>query len=460
MQKPTDWKGMECLGWKSGIKTVRISSPIWLPLLLSATLLTSGCIAPPKRLASPPPPANRSPFWWGTATSSYQNEDRGELPGSPDFFQTDWDLFAEEGRTPKRGEEATFSWTHFEEDLKALKKLGVNHFRFSVEWARVEPCPGVINQKALQRYAEMARRLKMAGIEPIVTLWHLTFPSWLYDRRHRHHANFLHPDVLPAWQAYVRRTVQALDPWVSTYVPMNEPNGSLKLGYVAGHWPPGLLLRPFAYKRAMRAAVTMFRDAARIIREEDPGALVMGVYSLPDWRKSPLQDPTNAVYHAMLHSNFDHLDQVYDQCDIIGVNYYYSQEANILRFLRRDRGEAGSNYTQMGWEIRPEGLHDVLLRVHRRYGKPIVVSENGLGTLSEQKKIRYLREHISQMRRAMADGVVVRGYFPWTLVDNYEWKEGWKVNFGLTSMNPRTRERIIEPSGLWFRDFIRKFPEP
>ena len=162
----------------------------------------------------------------------------------------------------------------------------------------------------------------------------------------------------------------------------------------------------------------------------------------------------------MQRQNWDHLNKVVDTIDIIGVNYYYSQDASAARFINRPQGEQGSNYTQNGWEIDPEGLYAVLKTVYSRYHKPIVISENGIGTQSEQKKIRYFREHVNQMRRAMVDGVDVRGYFPWTLIDNYEWAEGYAANFGLTHVDPRTKTLVIEPSGEWFRNFIRLNPTP
>jgi beta-glucosidase len=131
-----------------------------------------------------------------------------------------------------------------------------------------------------------------------------------------------------------------------------------------------------------------------------------------------------------------------------------------LRFILRGKGEQSSSYTQNGWEINPEGFYEVLRAVNKRYDKPIVVSENGIGTQSEQKKIRYFREHVNQMRRAMAEGVDVRGYFAWTLVDNYEWAEGYAANFGLTSLDSKTKTLIMGPTGIWFSKFIRANPEP
>lgn len=427
-------------------------------LMIAAGL--SGCVLPPKSYKRPDTVAkvNTGKFWWGTSTASFQNEDRGVKPESPYYFKTDWDIFAEEGHIPPRGDDATFSWTYFDKDVAALKKLGVNHYRFGIEWARVEPKPGVFNEAAIQQYVAMAKKLRANGIEPIVTLWHFTFPDWLYDSKKKHRSDFLHPDVEQAWNVYVNKMVKALAPHVRVFVPQNEPNGALYIGYFGGHWPPGLLLTPGALKRAHTVAVNMFRDASAIIKRERPDALVMGIYSIPNWRRNFLQDPTQFVYNMMMHQNWEHLDRVADTMDLIGVNYYYSQDASAARFIFRPVGEQNSNYTQNGWEIDPEGLHATLMTVYNRYGKPIVVSENGIGTQSEQKKVRYFREHVNQLRRAMGDGVDVRGYFPWTLIDNYEWAEGYAANFGLTAREGKTL--IIGPTGEWLRNFIKANPEP
>lgn len=436
-----------------------------IPFLCSAAaLLLAGCIMPPKAppapaLPKPPSKLTTQPFWWGTSTSPFQNEDVAEPKGSPMAFRTDWDVFADEGLTPPRTD-GPMSWTHFDRDIEAVKALGLNHFRFGVEWARVEPKPGVYNEAAIRRYAEMARRVRAAGIEPIITLWHFTFPDWLYDRKNKTRANFLHPEVEAHWETYVTKMVAALRPHVRIFVPQNEPNGALQLGYVGAHWPPGLLLRPFSYKRAMDVSARMFIRASEIIRKGRPDALVMGIYSMPHWSRNPWLDPTAAVYNTMQRQNYDHLDKVVHSMDLIGVNYYYSQNATIQDFLKHGMGEIGSNYTQMGWRIAPEGFHRSLMDVWHRYHKPIVISENGIGTQSERKRIAYLRSHIAQMRRAMADGAAIQGYFPWTLVDNYEWTEGYAANFGLSYMDPKTKKRIFEPSAIWLRNFIKAHPEP
>ncbi|MCE9588411.1 MAG: family 1 glycosylhydrolase [Verrucomicrobia bacterium] len=443
--------------------TLRIKLPFFLLPLL--TLAFSGCISPVPHYR---PPAKaivlgklpKEPFWWGTSTASFQNEDRGCAPGSKWYYRTDWDCFADEGGAPPRGDEGVFSWSEFDKDLAALRKLGVNHFRFGVEWARIEPRKGVINEAALRQYGGMARKCREAGIEPLITLWHFTFPDWLCPKD-KSKANFLNPDVRTAWQAHVRRVVKATKGDVRIYIPQNEPNGALQLGWLAAHWPPGLLMRPGSYKKAMRVSADMFRDAAGIVREERSDALIMGIYSLPHWNKARFLDPTRSVYNLMQHQNFDQLDMVADTCDLIGVNYYYSQQASAIRFIFRPSGEHNSGYTQLGWEIVPTGLYHILKDIDGRYHKPIVISENGIGTQSGQKSIRYFREHIAQMRRAINEGVDVRGYFPWTLVDNYEWTEGWNhAQFGLFSYDKKTHNRIPTPSALWYAKFIEAYPEP
>src|SRR5215207_9857398 len=121
----------------------------------------SGCVLPPKNYKKPATtsPVKTGKFWWGTSTASFQNEDRGVAPDSPHYFKTDWDVYAEEGHIPPRGDDATFSWTNFDRDLRTLRQLGVNHYRFGIEWARVEPKRGVYNEAAIQQYVRMARKL-------------------------------------------------------------------------------------------------------------------------------------------------------------------------------------------------------------------------------------------------------------------------------------------------------------
>ncbi len=428
-----------------------------------AGLLLAGCALNPLGPISPgpqPPPAPSAPqlsapFAWGISTSSYQYEDPAVLPGSPDYFQTDWDIFEAHGKAPPKGN-AVFSWSDFDRDLEALKKIGVTHYRFSVSWARVEPQPGRYNKAAIRGYAEMARRLREAGIEPVLCLWHFTFPSWLGDEKHPGRSNWLHPLARPRWDAFVDRMVRATAPWVRYYAPQNEPNGQITTAYIVGEWPPNRVLAFREYRRAIEASTAMFRSAAARIRAIRPDALVLSVEALPWWRRAPL-DPGGLIYNTMIHQNTDHLDRVWDVCDIIGFNYYYSQAPGPLSLLAEPY-RRGPNFTMMGWRIDPDGLYRQIRHIGARYGKPMMITENGIATKNDRKRIRYMHDHVAAIGRAIRDGSDVRGYFAWSLADNYEWHYGYKATFGLSTMDPATRRRVLKPSALYLRAFIRNHP--
>lgn len=418
-----------------------------------------GCISAPKapNLSSDKPSASRpvdtGSFAWGISASSYQYEDPAVQPGEKGYFQTDWDKMVAKGGAPEKGN-ALYSWSDWPKDLAALRKIGVTHYRFSIEWARVEPQPGKYQEEVIQKYVDMARRLKAAGIEPVVCLWHFTFPDWLSEDNKPATANWLHPQAAERWRAYVAKMVRAMGTTVRFYAPQNEPNGQITTAYLGGMWPPRQTLNFNLYWKAVRASAAQFREAAAIIRQHRPGAVVMTVEATPLWKRGFL-DPTGAFYHAMLNNNYDHLDLVYDTADVIGFNYYYSQAASPVSALTIPY-RRGHNYTMMGWDIDPEGLYQQIKILAKRYGKPLMVTENGIATVRDSKRVRYIREHIAALEKAKAEGYDVRGYFYWSLADNYEWHYGYDATFGLSHMDPQTKERILRPSALYYRDWIRQ----
>ncbi len=436
-----------------------------LTLTLTASLILSGCVNPidplgpigkgpePRPTRSAPQP--KDDFAWGISTASYQYCDPAVKPGDADYFLTDWDIFVEQGKAPPKGN-ALYSWTHFDRDLDALKKIGVTHYRFSIEWARVEPQPGVYNEEAIAGYVRMARKLKQAGIEPVICLWHFTFPSWLYDKKKPGQSNWLHPIVRERWNAYVTKMVNATAPYTNYYAPQNEPNGQITTAYIVGQWPPGMDLAFGHYWKAIDASTGMFRDAAARIKKIKPSAKVVSVEALPWWERAPL-DPGGLIYNTMIHGNVDHLDRIYDVCDILGINYYYSQAPGPVSLLAEPY-RRGHNFTMMGWRINPEGLTKEIKRVGDRYGKPMMITENGIATPDDDKRIWYMQNHLNAIGNAIRDGCDVRGYFAWSLADNYEWHYGYKALFGLAHMNPDTFVREFKPSAKFFSKTIKSKP--
>lgn len=255
------------------MKSFPLLPRIFTPLAI--TIVLSGCVNPinplgrfdpaPKVPGTRPAPKASEKFAWGISTASYQYEDPAVKPGQPNYFSTDWDVLVSKRKAPPRGN-ALYSWSNFEKDLDALKKIRPTHYRFSIEWARVEPKPGVYNEKAVRGYVEMARRLKALGIEPVVCLWHFTFPEWLYDKEHPGQSNWLHPQVRERWNVYVEKMVRATSPYVKYYAPQNEPNGQITTAYLVGQWPPAMTLAVDHYWKAIEASTGMFRDAAARIK--------------------------------------------------------------------------------------------------------------------------------------------------------------------------------------------------
>jgi len=433
--------------------------------LLASAFLLAGCVNPinplgpfdptPKVSGKLPVPHAKEKFAWGISTASYQYEDPDVSVGQKDYFYTDWDVLISQKKAPKKGN-ALYTWTQFDKDLDALKKIRPTHYRFSIEWGRVEIAPGVYDEKALARYVEMAKKLKALGIEPVVCLWHFTFPDWLYDQKHPGQSNWLHPQARERWNAYVDKVVRATSPYVKYYAPQNEPNGQITTAYIVGQWPPAMTLALGHYWKAIDASTAMFRDAAARIKAIKPTAKVMSVEALPWWERAPL-DPGGLIYNTMIHGNTDHLDRVYDVCDILGINYYYSQAPGPISLLAGPY-RRGPNFTMMGWRIDPDGLYKEIKRVATRYGKPMMITENGIATEDDKKRIWYMQNHIAAIGRAIRDGYDVRGYFSWSLADNYEWHYGYTATFGLAKMNPKTYVRELKPSALKFAEWIKANP--
>jgi len=166
----------------------------------------------------------------------------------------------------------------------------------------------------------------------------------------------------------------------------------------------------------------------------------------------------HAIHDLTVKNSFEHLDAVAEVCDVIGINYYYAQPASLAGFITLST-HRGPHYSMMGWRIYAGGLLRQIKFVGGRYGKPMMITENGVATRNDVKRIRYMREHLAAVRLAIHDGWDVRGYFVWSLVDNYEWHYGYRAMFGICTMNPRSFERELKASALFYRDVIRCSPQ-
>lgn len=395
-------------------------------------------------------PDEPPPFWYGVSTASFQTEDRPTLEGLPSFL-TDWDLFHALG-VVKLPDDRIGSFTNYERDISALKYLGVTHYRFGVEWARVEPKKGAFDQAAIDHYVNIARRLKEEGIEPLACLWHFTFPDWLADTRDPDHHGWRHPDAEAAWKRYVEKMATSLAPHVQLFAPMNEPN-AYAFGMMLGYFPGSRVFSDPYYRTLNDLQIQYFIDASGIIRDARADAKIISIQSITAWQHDTL-DPFDTLYNLATDQNYSHLDGVISVVDYVGINYYQRATASPI-FLLNFLNPRGDYVSDLGWIIDPEGLKEQIVEFSKRYRKPLIITENGLADHSDLKRPSYIYTHMRAIRETLDEGYDVRGYFHWSLIDNFEWLFGYEYQFGLFSVGESAASLTPKGSAGYYRDLIR-----
>ncbi|HUX87930.1 MAG TPA: glycoside hydrolase family 1 protein [Chloroflexota bacterium] len=399
-------------------------------------------------------------FLWGTATASHQVEGNNS--------NSDWWAWEQGGHVldGTRSGLACDHYHRFREDFDLLAALHQNAHRLSLEWSRIEPSPGEFDRTEIRHYREVLEHLRRLNIEPVVTLHHFTNPVWLAER-----GGWEVPEVVDAYGRYVQEAVAAFGDLVRYWVTINEPVIYGTMGYLAGAWPPG--------KRSFRGIVNALHNmilgharAARIIRDRSPrGDVQIGIAHhlrifdpyrpiLPGDRFVARLGEVlfnRAVLLSLLKGQFQfpfgwgRVPDGADSLDFIGLNYY-SREMATFDF-RRPETYFGSFFphpsrpkTAAGWEIYPEGMYRVL-KFLTQFGKPILITENGVADERDELRPAFLISHLQQIYRAISEGVPVKGYLHWSALDNFEWAEGRRLRFGLIHVDYETLRRTVKPSG-------------
>lgn len=389
------------------------------------------------------------PFMWGFSSSSYQYEDPASHEQDPMHFRTDWDLFYQRRGKPAPRGNGIYGWSHFDKEVEALLHLGATHYRFSVEWARVEPRPGVYNEAAIAEYVRRAQLLHSQGITPVVCLWHFTFPDWATDLERPGRHGWLNPLLARRWEAYIARMVNAFAGLVTLYAPQNEANNVARGAHLFGVFPPGQRFSRRNYARSMDQAAGFFCQAAARIRELNPSARILSIQNVFAW-----SDPAPLLGRYIHHFHFHHLDRIADCLDYLGFNYFTREPGSPLSALKMLLNAGKAGYTDLGWPIDAGGIYQVAKTLYARYRLPLIVTENGLADRGDSKRADFLRDHLRSLKRLEREGVPVHGYFHWSLADNYEWGVGFKAQFGLFSLCPEQRNLIPKPSAGVYRQII------
>ncbi|HEY3217028.1 MAG TPA: GH1 family beta-glucosidase [Candidatus Eisenbacteria bacterium] len=431
-------------------------------------------------------------FLWGAATSAYQIEGSPLADGAGPSI---WHRFSHTpGRTDQghTGDVACDHYRRWAEDVDLMGELGLGAYRFSLSWSRILPeGRGQPNPKGLDFYARLVDRLLERGIEPAVTLHHWDLPAALDDR-----GGWLNPDIEGWFADYAAVAFRALGDRVRLWATINEPWVITDAGYLYGVNAPGhrnLFETPRAFHHLLRAHAA----AVRVYRGGWRGQIGLVVNLEPKDPASDRPEDLAAAARADAYNNFYPMDPVFfgrypdemgevfgeawpdyaeedvsrirEPVDYVGVNYYTRQVvrhdpmAPPFRLSAVPVPEALTMET--GWEVFPAGLTRTLLWVRERYGNvPIYVTENGAafsdplstdGPVDDPLRVSYLRDHLLAVLEAIRRGADVRGYFAWSLLDNYEWSRGYSLRFGLVHVDYRTQRRTCKASGAYYRDVIR-----
>jgi beta-glucosidase len=391
----------------------------------------------------------------GTATSATQIE--GHCSSS------DWSRFAKQPGRIKHGDTpdvACDSWNRWREDVALQKELGMQAYRFGLEWARIEPRPGEIDRAALTEYRAMLGALRDARIEPMVTLHHFTLPAWLADR-----GGVLARDFPTRLASFARVAVETLGDLCRLWITINEPNVLAAHAYLLGVWPPAKKNPALAF-RAQHALLAAHDAAYRALKDARGDGVHAGVAhhlrAVQPERPDDLADRSAAaLFRRVFNDGFAEAACKHGTQDFFGVNYY---SRDVVRFSAAHAKELfvkrsvppGARVSDLGWEIYPEGLYEVVRRWAKRSGLPVYVTENGIADARDDKRGPFLEAHLAEVERLVADGIDVRGYFHWSLLDNFEWAEGYEPRFGLVEVDYRTGERRPRKSAALYARIARQ----
>jgi beta-glucosidase len=427
-------------------------------------------------------------FLWGAASSSYQVEGATQEDGRAPSI---WDYFAAlPGKTyqGQSGEIADDHYHRMPEDVALMAAMGLGAYRFSLAWPRILPQgTGKINEKGLDFYDRLVDTLLSHNITPLATLYHWDLPLALHEQ-----GGWLKRDTAYAFADYAEVVAKRLGDRVTWWTTHNEPWCSSYLGYGSGVHAPGIQDKQLAVIAAHHVLLSHGLAVPVIRAQTRPDAQVgISLDFSPFYAADDSAETQEAVRRADNTRNRWFIDPIYRgsysdrlfadmqaapppiqpndlaiisvPIDFLGVNYY-------TRIMVRGQAhihEPDAIYTDMGWEIYPDGLHDLLIRLHREYApKTMLITENGAafndtwdgnGSIADPQRTRYLETHIQAVARAIADGAPVHGYFTWSFMDNYEWAEGYSKRFGLVYVDYPTQRRIIKDSGKWYSSFLASF---
>jgi len=336
----------------------------------------------------------------------------------------------------------------YKEDFDIVKKLNMNSFRFGIEWSRLEPEEGKWDPEAVEHYHKYINALIERGIEPFLNIWHWTVPTWFADK-----GGFKKRSNLKYFERFVAKIAEEYGNHLTYIITLNEPNVHTSHGYVTGEWPPQEK-NPWHAIQVYVNLVSAHKRAYKILKKHKKHLQVGVAAQLANIQAKRPHNFFDEVSTKLMRFfwNWWFLQRIRKQQDFIGINYYFTDYYTGM--IKRENPKLPIN--DLGWYMEPEGLYPLMLRTWVRFKKPIFITENGVADMHDQHRRWWIEESIVAMERALSEGVDLRGYFHWSLLDNFEWAEGWWPKFGLVEVDRKNdMKRTIRPSAKWFAEKIK-----
>jgi len=407
-------------------------------------------------------------FLWGTAVSEFQVSG---AENCPDSQWADW----ENPEDPSGS--ATDMWHKYNEDISLMKELGLNSFRFSIEWSLIEPEEGIFDQSVMEHYKEMVRALKEAEITPMVTLHHFSNPRWFEEK-----GAFEKEENIEDFVRFSKYVFSNLSDEVELWGTINEPTVYTLMGYMLGEFPPGKVdfqLAAEVLKNLLLAHVKVYQEL-KVMPNGDVCQIGLvhqylkfeAYHNWNGFEVIPCLLLTNNLHKQvmnflktgkfsfyipfMANLSFEEKEAP-ESFDFIGLNYYSRAVISMQASLSEPLGAAcyrDEIMTDMPYAMYPEGLYMAIAETSDLLGKPIYITENGIADSKDDRRAIFLERYLYALAKASEEGYDVRGYFYWSLIDNYEWAEGWKMKFGLYSLDLETKERTLRDGAKVYQKVI------
>ena len=444
---------------------MRLFSSLAFRLLMGLTIVAASAAMAPRH---PGPAKFAKDFLWGAATAAQQVEGGNN--------NNDWHEWELAGKTKDPAGIADDFYHRYGEDFDIAKSLGHTAFRLSIEWSRIEPSEGVYSETEIEHYREVLQAAHERGLKTFVTLHHFTTPLWA-----THQGGWLNPKSVEWFGDFTAHVAEGMGDLVDFWLTLNEPNVRVLTGYVAGVEPPGetnvqdaVLALSYLLKghaRAYHVIHSFYPDAKvgfahhmRVMQGEhwyNPIDDILASLLSNFWNQQILDAMTTGHLHLHIPFLFNHDEkwpELAHTLDFVGVNYYTRdliafdpKSPELFRLAVNPKGK----YSDAGMEIYPQGFYSVL-QIAGSYGLPVYITENGVADSSDSTRKQFICDHLQQMANAMEDGVDVRGYLHWAMMDNWEWTLGFAPRYGLVEIDyANNLARKVRPSALALREIIQ-----